>query len=571
MSGDYTMGEANTMGDRCNVFGRDTTHESFIFKDTIWLGGGHDGFPLCSFQDYIKYRRSHLQSPAKSPQTGVLEYAALCQSHLTFGLLEAAVEQKIAEDLLLLQTPSGSTVVTSRNVSLILHNWRHRIRALRQVDTDALRRWFERVEKTLEHAQGLLMIEIRRPDASPFRLAGLQSDDIAGILYMIAAIGEALTSSKRQFLLPSMKKLNWTFIIRPIDLYDREMVRGGWCPYTVTMLGASVCMLGYASTFKPFIRQGVEMRAHDKCTRRKCVMNSIDADNYSNRHTTESCTCLYAKPPVDPVVEALADCRVPLIAIEDWDNSDDAVEVTCILNTAEMPYVAISHVWADGLGSTTEIGLPTCQLRRLASLTRQLLPMGTFWMDALCVPERKNMRKRAIGLMGQTYRDAAVVLVIDAGIRSCSLNASQEEKLLRVLTSAWMQRLWTLQEALLAQKLVFEFSDGLATIQELLPSGEDLLDVLKTSLAAEIFRLSKYRNYGEDPAAFGLGDVARSLQWRTTSKLEDETLAIAGLLNVDAFELVNIPPEKRMARLLLRMGTQNTHEPWRSAPRCEQI
>ena len=26
------------------------------------------------------------------------------------------------------------------------------------------------------------------------------------------------------------------------------------------------------------------------------------------------------------------------------------------------PYVAISHVWADGLGSKTEVGLPKCQV-----------------------------------------------------------------------------------------------------------------------------------------------------------------------------------------------------------------
>lgn len=129
-----------------------------------------------------------------------------------------------------------------------------------------------------------------------------------------------------------------------------------------------------------------------------------------------------------------------------------------------------------------------------------------------------------------------------------------EDKLLQILTSAWMQRLWTLQEALLARKLVFEFSDGLVAIQELLPKGEELLDVLKTQLAAEIFRLSKRWNYVEkDLGAFGLGDVARSLQWRTTSRSDDETLAISSLLNISTYELVSLPPEKRMKTLLLRV------------------
>lgn len=28
----------------------------FIFKDTIWLGGKHDGYPLSSLREYMKIR-----------------------------------------------------------------------------------------------------------------------------------------------------------------------------------------------------------------------------------------------------------------------------------------------------------------------------------------------------------------------------------------------------------------------------------------------------------------------------------------------------------------------------------
>lgn len=147
-----------------------------------------------------------------------------------------------------------------------------------------------------------------------------------------------------------------------------------------------------------------------------------------------------------------------------------------------------------------------------------------------------------------------VVLVVDAGIRACSRSSSaaQEERLPRVLTSAWMQRLWTLQEALFARNLVFEFSDHvLLGIQER-PQGEEFPDVLKTSLAAEMFHLSKRQDYSQK-GMFGIGDVVRSLTSRTTSKLEDETLAVSSLMNVNAFELVNLPAEKRMMTLLLRV------------------
>jgi hypothetical protein len=48
-----------------------------------------------------------------------------------------------------------------------------------------------------------------------------------------------------------------------------------------------------------------------------------------------------------------------------------------------MPYVAISHVWANGQGSTTKEGLLACQIKRLVALTNQLTLGKTFWIDAL--------------------------------------------------------------------------------------------------------------------------------------------------------------------------------------------
>ncbi len=106
--------------------------------------------------------------------------------------------------------------------------------------------------------------------------------------------------------------------------------------------------------------------------------------------------------------------------------------------------------------------------------------------------------------MAETYRNADAVLVIDSGIRSCSLSAPLEERLLHIISSGWMQRLWTLQEGLLARKLIFEFADGFATLDELIPTQEeDLLDALLTQLAAEIFRLTKYQRYAPPPMALG--------------------------------------------------------------------
>ncbi|KAF9463933.1 hypothetical protein BDZ94DRAFT_1235800 [Collybia nuda] len=529
----------------------------FFHQDVKWLGGKHDGYPLASFQDYPMARNAHTHTGAATAF-----HVAQYQSHLIFGLLEAAIEQKISENDLLQQIPTGEVVLSSHNIPLILRQWRERIQDLRKSDMEAHNQWFRRAQVALEQARAILMLEIRSPGNSPFINANCSKDDIAGILYGITALGETLTLSKAEFQIPS-KGIDWSFLNGRFIPYENDMVSRGWCPSTARFIGQEMCRLGYASTCKPLFRQGAGGQ-HDKCTRKvPCSVNSIVLEDYSIRHVVESCRCDYSKPSLPAISDILSGFQVPIVTVE-------GSALACIKAT-DGPYVAISHVWADGLGSTTEVGLPICQLQRLSNMAKKLVPGGAFWMDGLCIPGQEDLRRQAIGLMGTTYRDATAVLVIDDGIRTCSFDALEEERLLRVLTSVWMQRMWTLQEAMLARKLIFEFSDKLVALEDLIPSRENLWDAVKTQLAAEVFRLSKHQLYSpHDRTAFNIGDVARSLQWRSTSKAEDETLAISSLLNVDAMELVALPPGKRMMTLLLRVRQLPLNILFLSGPKLEE-
>ncbi|KAK0431198.1 hypothetical protein EV421DRAFT_197173 [Armillaria borealis] len=517
-----------------------TPRKSFIFKEAIWLGGSHDGHPLTSFSEYMKVRGT------PSPNSNPIAYAALYQSLCTFGLLESVMEVKIPESTLLRQDAEGKIVMTDRYLPDLLQNWQDRIR---QSDQSCQRQWADRVQTTLRQMYDRLQIEIIHRGYRVSLKSGDSMEEIASIYWLIACIAEAVTSSRRVFPLSAQAQntpFSWTFLLPPgLDHMTKIMVSNGWCPFTIGILANDMCALSYAITRKPYVRDVVE--GHHKCTMTACVINTIDTSSYSNRHATEGCTCAYSKPSLERVCGSLENREIPVVIqlqLNDGLISSDG---------SKTPYIAISHVWADGLGGTTEVGVPTCQINRLASIARRLIPSGAFWMDALCVPEKNDLRKRAIGLMAETYRNAGAVLVIDSDIRSCSLSAPLEERLLHIISSGWMQRLWTLQEGLLARNLIFEFADGFETLDELIPNEEeDLLDVLLTELASEIFRLIKYQRYATS-IRFRLGDVARSLRWRTTSRAGDETLAISGLLNVDAFELVNLPASQRMMTLLLRV------------------
>ncbi|KAK0497976.1 hypothetical protein EDD18DRAFT_1331051 [Armillaria luteobubalina] len=498
-----------------------TPKKRFIFPDTIWLGGKHDGYPLTLFDEYLNVRGAPV--PNSEP-------IALYQSLCTFGLLEAVMGVKIPESTLLRQDAEGKIVMTDRYLPDLLQNWRDRIR---QSDQSSQRQWADHLVYNGGAVEFVAELSIYERDAGR------------------CIIGDIPTSCR-------------------IRIHDEKYGFQWMVPFH------------HPNPFLecPYVRDAVE--GHHKCTETACAINTIDTSNYFNRHTVEGCTCAYLKPSLEQVCGSLENGEIPVV--HQLEPNGGLISS----DGSKTPYIAISHVWADGLGSTTEVGLPTCQINRLANIVRRMIPSGAFWMDALCVPGKRDLRKRAIVLMAETYRNADTVLVIDSGIRSCSLSAPPEERLLHIISSGWMQRLWTLQEALLARQLVLEFADSFAALgDKLIPAegtpihledtptrvedtptrvkdaptrvedevnrvGEHAGDVLISQLAAEIFRLRKYRRYARS-TSFTLGDVAQSLRWRTTSRPEDETLAISGLLNVDAFELVNLPASQRMMTLLLRV------------------
>ncbi|KAF8419024.1 hypothetical protein EV426DRAFT_678427 [Tirmania nivea] len=365
--------------------------------------------------------------------------------------------------------------------------------------------------------------------------------NLPAVVYMCAMVGEAVSNTSIAF--GSKAPMSWSYVLLVYPHLTDGMLVRQWCPSTNNILDM-VTITMYASM--PIFQPARTLHGHGKCTVKFCVANSVDpsTDAYVTKHVTETCQCQFQIPVLVEVVDKILDNRIPVVKLNCNGHLivQDASQVT-------VDYVAISHVWSDGLGSTTESGLPTCQIQRLANITRRLVPGGAFWMDSLCIPSQQAARKRAIGIMGKIYRTAAKVLVIDSSIRILAADAPTEEKLFRIATSGWMSRLWTLQEGMLAKELVFELSSGTAcAYQHLMPSTDELyVNTVIAPLAAALFRLTK----GDQ---FDLVDIARALVVRRTSRAPDETLAIACLLGVDAEELAGLEPQERMKTLLLRIG-----------------
>lgn len=182
------------------------------------------------------------------------------------------------------------------------------------------------------------------------------------------------------------------------------------------------------------------------------------------------------------------------------------------------PYVAISHVWSDGLGNTTGNTIPRCRMpfiQRAVWLSRTPMdydpkdirdhnyrpnyidggfiwpyvknssfpclvtqPIMPFWFDTFCVPRSPLARDKAIRLMTRTYQSAATVIVLDQKLCGTSIGGCGVGRKFRgrtwadaatcILMSPWMGRLWTLQEGLLAKKLLFMFQEGFVDAEDIL-------------------------------------------------------------------------------------------------------
>lgn len=516
-----------------------------------WLGFQHNGYPVVELKDYLRIRRPNEGlEPVQAETTE--ERAASTQSLLTFGLLEAVIWDHVPENELVVTDNFGTLVLSRKHLIGLMEVWIDRIRRCQSGEAG---HWLKRAHENIREAHSLMM-GMSKSRFLVFKPLGI---DAPSMICLVALIGEALHNAKGVFPSTTGQGFSWNMAWvqeNPNDLTN-EMVTDGWCPSVAQYLynTASVSSLEFATACGP-ARDG---KYHGDCSAATCSRYIIDAKTYTPKHLS-SCPsssaspsdkrCTFSAPVFNDVKGLLLDKQVPVITLAEGSDPN-SVELK-VHRSTELAYVAISHVWADGLGSSTEAGLPACQLRRLADLASKVLPGAAIWLDGICIPEADDLRGEAIGLMARTYRDATAVLVLDGGLQHCRTTEPLGVTILRVLTSGWMRRLWTLQEALLAKELHLVFAgDSLLLLKDVLPRSKDMmLNPHLTDLAKELFRLTKLSSDDD----YRIGDVARSLEWRATNRPSDETLAIASLLGLQPAVLVHLNAEERMMQLLRAIG-----------------
>lgn len=399
-----------------------------------------------------------------------------------------------------------------------------------------------------------------------------------------------------------------TFPFPPGDYAASRMREAGWCLSEITMVSErmSPSSFYYISSLRRYqIRKD-----HTQCTEQLCTANQIESSKYKTAHTEESCTCDHVSVPIKQLVSIIAKDGIPIVTItQSQGDSGASLEVSRFRHGQH--YVAVSHVWSDGLGNADTNSLPACQLQRLKNLfdevtwtndkPRDNLNKGhfnkywrrwrgqsvAFWMDTLCIPvERKwkDYRDKSITMMYDIYRNAKEVLILDSELQSTPLPSSVDEAFMRVNISGWMRRLWTLQESVLGRRLHVKFQDGIVDLTAehnkkwspppLLTfdhhSGTSSSDSRRfywddrtlrfliterreRKFMGTFIQTTSYSDPAEDKIRFKCEAILRAFvqsNFRSSSRKSDEFRCLASLLGWDTSRLKGLPVRQRMKALL---------------------
>jgi hypothetical protein len=141
---------------------------------------------------------------------------------------------------------------------------------------------------------------------------------------------------------------------------NARLIHRGWCRFLINYCQNSMndSVLDWLDRTK----RTSPSEGHDTCGPRECARNNVDTRTYKMSHCTPTCQCEIIRPGLRDVLCAIDDNRTPTMTLHD-DQGVLRIEVSRTQPGLGERYVAFSHVWVDGLGSTTEHGIYECQAR----------------------------------------------------------------------------------------------------------------------------------------------------------------------------------------------------------------
>ncbi|KAF3390837.1 hypothetical protein DPV78_010905 [Talaromyces pinophilus] len=505
-------------------------------------------------------QRNFRQNGVEDP----LRAASFLQAWLFFGLMSEVLKTNVLTGDFI-QEIDDQKFITTKSLQKYIDNWQDEINSL---------------SDTAKEERLLCIIQLFKEADTYFKVATqsppgeapspLPPEVQLSLSILHATLFHATMHIFRKEEDPSPLNNNEFVIGFPVEFIETLLQDQGWCPSDIELL--KMGGLGSTSNLELYYayllgKRGI-IRDHSHCKssfvgRFTCMALNVSESDYEPAHVP-GCQrdCDAIEVDQNWLEEVVQGGRLPLISISIDDSGAAYLETQS--SDYEASYVAISHVYADGLGNPRKCALPTCQLTRLQSrvnnlnLGRRVAGLESanlhFWMDTLCIPVRDDLyhvRKMAIRSMAKIYTRAQIILVLNAELEYHSCHASSEEVLMRTSTTGWFRRLWTLQEGVLANKIYFQFRDGAINIESQVPPYEgngNRFSVHRRLIAQAIKPYARIRAFRAMSKEQRIREIYALAQWRTTSRDADEPYCLATLLLTDQTALYKITATKNLQK-----------------------
>ncbi|EPS37870.1 hypothetical protein H072_8463 [Dactylellina haptotyla CBS 200.50] len=475
-----------------------------------WDGGSFDGYPERRQYDTVTHKFTY-EDADNSPEASYAFY----QTWLYFGLLSEVFLCEDANELFSREEDNGSLVITTEYLAKVVQKWKDSLNAMPLPEkVKAISKAIQAIKRVHNELE-----EVNVPNPDHFIWTENVPPQGVEARFAIALLGDALGYSVAsvcdQDLENAVDKYNskWSRgggeVVSPrypyfrwgiLSALDEAMDEALLCPVEKEQLEtASPTFVCYLLSIPDTNRYPGQ---HANCKDGTCVGNNIDDETYVTKHVDEDCECEHDGPVIEDVKACLESGHIPTLSISIVDGEYQGMTVkgqkpeqASIWKRNQqksgiaksLDYVALSHVWSDGLGNPFKNTLPKCQLKRLAYYVNYTMNDGksrgvlssfgkafnlnkhqfskrsgtvweqesnfdiSIWVDTMCVPLQKEYRKLAIKNMNQVYRQARYVMILDASVARHGFT-SDEELMGRLVLSTWMRRVWTLQEAVLGME-----------------------------------------------------------------------------------------------------------------------
>jgi ankyrin repeat protein len=188
--------------------------------------------------------------------------------------------------------------------------------------------------------------------------------------------------------------------------------------------------------------------------------------------------------------------RPPLSMVKEAANSKRAlcVNKSCEFKLLDSGYMAISHVWSEGLyASSSNQGLPRSVIAWLFKLLEKVQGAEWLWLDSLAVPgglqeldvETQTIKTSLINSMGKIYRNADAVIVLDALVMQLDTRKGLNIAI-GLLFGKWITRMWTFQESRLASTVLVMTKHGPVNFDQILQALRKQPNLKTSSIIAQL-------------------------------------------------------------------------------------